>query len=134
LDSNSKVKNLREFNLKPLLNITKLGEGTSKYRVVVFNKSGNDVTVGFSKKYIPNGTKYEIYDIENNNSVLKSGIISTENKITFPMNNLAFEKPLHNDRAQKSLNNFGVFIIEFDIVEEPKRKSFFGRIFSSIFG
>jgi hypothetical protein len=41
------------------------------------------------------------------------------------------EMPLHNTVATKSVDNFGVYRIEF--TEKPKRKSFFGRLFGWLF-
>ncbi len=42
------------------------------------------------------------------------------------MNLKNFEQPLHNNKALKTSDNFGVFIIEFKI----QKRSFFERLFN----
>ena len=41
-------------------------------------------------------------------------MLAEDHKVTFPMQLTEFEKPLHNSQAKKTINNFGVFIIEFE--------------------
>ena len=125
LETQTIYKNFKEFNLKSVLNITKNEYKDNSYRVVLFNKKGKDVEVDFSKFDIPKGSTYNIIDIENHNKVIKSGNVNKSKKIVFPMALISFEKPTNNTKAQKSLNNFGVYIIEF----KTKKKSFFKRWF-----
>jgi hypothetical protein len=66
--------------------------------------------------------------------VLKSGILSEDSRITVPMQLTAIEKPLHNVKAQKTLSNFGVFILEFEddtaeITEVKKKDNALKRFF-----
>ena len=134
IDANSEVKHLNAFNLDPVLSISKFSDKANKYRIALFEKNGNDVSVDFSRYRIPIGSTYRIYDVENRKHILKSGVLKKDLKIFVPMNDLSFEKPLHNLKAQKTLNNFGVYLIEFEGDEKKKRKTFFGKLFSSIFG
>ena len=86
----------------------------------MFNKYGNDVIVDFSKYNISKESTYRIVDVENSEKVIKSGKVNRDTKITFPMNLKNFEQPLHNNKALKTSDNFGVYIVEFKI----KKKSF----------
>ena len=126
LETQTTYKNFKEFNLKNVLNITKNEYKDNNYRVVLLNKNEKDVTVDFSKFNISKGSTYNIVDIENHNKVIKSGKIDKGGKIVFPMNLKSFEKPTNNTKAQKSLNNFGVYNIEFKM----KKRSFFERLFN----
>ncbi len=126
LETQTTYKNFKEFNIKNVLNITKNEYKDNNYRVVLFNREGKDVVVDFSKFNIPKGSTYTIVDVENRKSVVKSGKINKDEKIVFPMNPEGFEQPLHNTKAQKTLDNFGVYIIEFKL----KKRSFFERLFN----
>lgn len=126
LETQTTYKNFKEFNLKNVLNITKNEYKDNNYRVVLFNKNGKDVTVDFSKFNISKGSTYNIVDIENLTKIIKSGKIDKGGKIVFPMNLKSFEKPTNNTKAQKTLNNFGVYIIEFKM----EKRSFFERLFN----
>ena len=52
-------------------------------------------------------------------------------KVEIPMGLKQYKMPLHNNIATKSVDNFGVYRIEFSI--QKKRKSFFGRLFGWLF-
>ena len=69
--------------------------------------------------------QYTIRDVENLSEVLKTGIISKDKKIEFPMK-------LNKGSQTKSLDNFGVFILEF---ETPlnERVGFLRKIFGWLF-
>jgi hypothetical protein len=117
---------LEEFNLPSVLDISKNEHKGDSYRVVLFSKSENDVIVDFSKYDIAENTNYVIRDVENLDEELKTGTLKNGSKIVFPM------KLERNDN--KSLNNFGVYIIEFkpqEMIEE--KKSFFERLFKWLF-
>lgn len=129
IDNNSKTANIRDFNLKPILSITPIN--SNLYRVALFNKLGKDVEVDLSKLGIPEGRTFKIYDAENGEEVIRKGVFPKEGKITFPMNNTAFKMPFHNNQAQKTLNNFGVYFIEFET--KNRKKSLLARILDSIF-
>jgi len=126
LEAKTTYKNFKEFNLKNVLNVTENKFKKNTYRVVLFSKEGKDVVVDFSKYNISKGSTYKIVDVENRKKVIKSGKVDKDAKITFPMNLKDFEKPLHNIKAKKSLNNFGVYVVEFKM----KKKSFFGQLFN----
>ncbi len=117
LDQNSQWKNIKEFDLKNVLSVSSNAQKPNSYTVALFNKQGNDVIVDFSEFNIPKGTTYKIYDAENRNEIVASGIIDKDNKVPFPMNLSTFEKPLHNDKTKKTETNFGVFIIQFEAEE-----------------
>ena len=131
IDENSEWKQLKDFQINPVLKVVELKTKKNHFNVGLLQKEGNDVTVDFSEFDIEEGTSYKIYDIENKNVVAKSGKISNDMKITFPMGLKAIEKPTHNTMATKTSSNFGVFRVEF---ETPKKKEgFFKRFFGWLF-
>ena len=113
LDQNSQWKNIKDFDLKNVLSVTANDQISDSYTIALFNKQGNNVEVDFTDYNIPKGTTYKIYDAENRKEIAATGIIDKNHKVMFPMNLTAFQKPLHNDKAQKTESNFGVFIIQF---------------------
>jgi parallel beta-helix repeat protein len=125
LERQTIYKNYKEFNLNNVLSITKNNFKNNRYSVVLFSKDGRDITVDFSKYKIPKGSSYNIIDVENRKVVIKSGKTNKASKIVIPMILKEFEMPLHNTNSQKTLNNFGVYIVEF-----KEKKSFFKRIFN----
>jgi len=126
IDLNSSSKHISKFDLKNVLKVVENEFKKNNYRVVLFNKYGKNVMVDFSKYNIPNGSTYNIVDAENREKVIKSGKVNRDAKIIFPMNLKNFEQPLHNNKALKTLDNFGVYIVEFKM----KKKSFFERLFN----
>ena len=106
LGDRSTWKPVSEFNLKNVLNITPIDSKKNKYRVVLFNKKGEDVSVDFSAYGISKGTNFTIRDVEDYSKVLKSGVLGKDKTITFPM-------ALNHGDKNKTLDNLGVFIIEF---------------------
>ena len=109
-----------DFEIHPVLKIQRLDTNPNYFNVVLLEKEGKDVMVDFSDYEIKEGASYKIHDVENRNKIIKSGKISSEITVQFPMNLSDFEKPLHNTIATKSANNFGVFRIEFDKQKEKK--------------
>ncbi|MCB9202629.1 MAG: T9SS type A sorting domain-containing protein [Flavobacteriales bacterium] len=93
----------------------------NRFSITIMNKNGGvDTDVDFSRYGIPTGTPYTVRDVENYHTILRESILNG-NSITITqadMDNPNFEKftnyadPSH-DRARKSKNNFGVFIIDF---------------------
>ena len=132
IDLNSRISNIKDFDLDPILNILEYGE--SKYRVALFDKQGKNVLVDFSKYNFLKGTAFKIYDAENREVVLTKGSLDEDLKVEFPMGMQAFEKPLHNSKARKTLNSFGVYFIEFEGVNMSERKTFFGKLIKKLFG
>ena len=134
IDVNSERKHVSTFNLNNVLNITKSQYKTNSFRVVLFNKDEQDVTVDFSKYKIEKGSKFTITDVEKLNTVLKSGTLTEDSKITVPMKAV-------NPSETKTLNNFGVFIVEFDTnkkevsktTKEEKKEGAFKRFFKWLF-
>ncbi len=114
LDMDSEWSRINDFKLEPILSVTKNSHKRNTYTVALFDKKGDDVEVDFSEQKFEKGTSYNIYDVENRNQIVASGIVNTSNKVIFPMNSIIFEKPLHNNIAKKTVSNFGVFIIEFE--------------------
>ncbi|WP_299336971.1 hypothetical protein [uncultured Psychroserpens sp.] len=113
IDRNSQWKHIKQFDLKTMATITRYKYRKDAFKVVILQKDGEPTMADFSKAGLKTGINYTIYDVENVSKVLKTGTLSEDFKITFPMQLTAFEKPLHNTKAKKSLSNFGVFIIEF---------------------
>ncbi|WP_452227941.1 hypothetical protein [Lacinutrix sp. MEBiC02404] len=139
IDIDSQKKHIGEFNLDHVLDITKSAYKTNSYRVVLFNKEEQDVVVDFSEYHIKKGSRYTITDVENLDRVLKTGTITEDAKITVPMQAV-------NPKETKTLNNFGVFVIEFkdrkntvstnqkgDKEKEDKKESAFKRFFKRLF-
>lgn len=106
IDNKSTWKPISEFNLEPVLDITQNEFNKNKFRVVLFDKNEADVTVDFTKYKIKKGTPYTIIDVENHPEILKSGILGDDKKVVFPMK-------LNGNDKKKTLDNFGVYIIEF---------------------
>ena len=124
LDKNSTWKQVKDFNMKSVLDVTKIKDSEDNYRVTLFQKEGEDVSADISNLNIKKGSTYKIYDIENPDKIIKSGKMSSDGVIVFPMNVSVFELPLHNQIAKKTPSNFGVFFIKFE-----KKLSFFERLF-----
>ncbi|MDN3492691.1 right-handed parallel beta-helix repeat-containing protein [Winogradskyella bathintestinalis] len=126
LDANSHWKHIKTFDLNNVLDITENVNKPNEFRVVLFNKDGADVKVDFSKYNIAQAANYTIRDVENFKQILKAGVMDETSQIIFPMN-------LNQGQANKTLNNFGVFILEFkeNTVAEisAKDKGFFRRFF-----
>ena len=114
LDKNSTWKQVKDFNMKSVLEVTKMSDSDNLYRVTLFQKEGKEVSVDFSNINIKKGSSYEIYDVENPNKIIRSGKVSSNAVVEFPMNVSALELPLHNLMAQKTPSNFGVFLIMFE--------------------
>ncbi|MFC0605964.1 hypothetical protein [Winogradskyella pulchriflava] len=131
IDTNSEWNHLTDFEIDPVLMVSELSTKPNHYNVALLQKEGNDVLVDFSEYGIEEGTSYKIYDLENRAVVVKSGKISDNKKVMFPMALSAFEKPLHNTVATKSADNFGVFRIEFE--KQKYKMSFFKRLFGWLF-
>lgn len=131
VDKESEWKHLKDFEIKPVLKIQKLSSKPNEFNVALLEKNGDDVTVDFSNYNIKRNSSFKIYDLENRNKVVKSGTISKNEKITFPMSLKAFEKPLHNTIAIKSADNFGVYRIVFEEKKQKRNvfKQFFGWLF-----
>ena len=117
LEAQTTYKNFKEFNFKNVLNITKNEHKENSFRVVLFNKDEKNVKVNFSNNNLKRGMTYTIRDVENYHSILKSGTLNEDLEIEFPMQ----VKRL----ANKTFNNFGVYVVEFKL----KRESFFKRLF-----
>lgn len=124
LDKNSAWKQVKDFDMKSVLDVTKMKASEDVYRVTLFSKEGKNVTVDFSNLDLKNASNYKIYDIENPEKIIKSGKISNNSKFEFPMNTRDLEQPLHNQIAKKTPNNFGVYMVKFE-----KRLSLFERLF-----
>ncbi len=133
LDRDSKLFPIEDFTLDPILRVSKHSQNVNKFNVALFNTEGSSVQVDFSSYRIDAGTSYTIYDVENQKKVLKTGVLSEDGYLNIPMQLHEFEKPLHNEKAIKTIANFGVFVVEFDTqeVEDPspedKRDNFFTR-------
>ncbi|RXJ49384.1 right-handed parallel beta-helix repeat-containing protein [Gelidibacter gilvus] len=130
IDTDSKWSPIKEFDLDPVLSVTQSSQQTNRFTVVLFDKKGKDVAVDFSKYDLTKWDGYKIYDAENSNEIVVSGVLGSEQVVEFPMDLKVFQKPLHNTIAQKTPANFGVFIIEFQSEEtSDKTQSLFNRIF-----
>lgn len=131
LDQDSQVVEISNFNLENILHVSQNSQNKNKFTLALFNAEGKEVTVDFSEYNITGKQTFKIYDLENPKVVLKTGALSEDFKVTFPMQLSEFEKPLHNSLAKKTLSNFGVFSIEFEsqkVAETSTKKlNFFDR-------
>jgi len=123
IDSKSTWKTIADFDMKNVLDITPYEYGKNKYRVVLFSKNEEDVTADFSSFNIIKGTNFTIRDVEDHSNVLQSGVLGKDKTITFPMK-------LNMGDTNKTLDNFGVFIVEFS---GPKKVGFLTKLFNKIF-
>ncbi|MEZ4802162.1 MAG: right-handed parallel beta-helix repeat-containing protein [Gelidibacter sp.] len=126
LDKNSQWKKTREFDIEPVLSIAQHSQKQNTFNVALLSKLGNDVEVDFSQYPISKGTSYKIYDVENRNEVLTSGIVDETKTIKVPMALTKLKMPLHNDRYLKTPSNFGVFIIEFESLKTSSTEELSG--------
>ncbi len=106
IDYNSTWKPISEFNMDPILDITQNEYDKNKFRVVLFDKNNADVTVDFSSYGLSKGMFYTIRDVEDYSKILKSGILGNDKNISFPMK-------LNHGNKNKTLDNFGVYVLEF---------------------
>ena len=119
LDANSERQHVDAFNLDNVLDITESEYVSKRFRVTLFNKVEQDVTVDFSNYNIQKGAEYTIRDVENFNTELKTGTLNEDFNITVPMKAV-------NPSKTKTLDNFGVFSIEFNsdnITTEAEEKN-----------
>ncbi|WP_298902693.1 hypothetical protein [uncultured Psychroserpens sp.] len=134
LDQNSTWKQVNTYDFEPVARLTKYKSRDRTYKVTALDENGDPVLTKFSGLGLKPGMTYSIYDVENLDTVLKSGTLSDDFVITFPMQQKEFIKPLHNTKARKTLSNFGVFIIEFNTeatteVPVKKKDNAFKRFF-----
>lgn len=125
INETSEYKNTNAFDLNSVLDITQNEYHPNQYRVVLFSKKEEDVKVDFSKYNLSEGTIYSIKDVENYSEVLKSGVLGNDKTVVFPME-------LNQGNHNKTLDNFGVYIIEFSRIGEEK-KSFLEKLFGWMF-
>jgi len=123
LDSKSIWKPILEFDLNNVLNITQNEFEKNKYRVVLFSKNEDDVNVDFSDYKLNKGMVYTIRDVEDFSNSVKTGILGKDKKISFPMK-------LNKGNPNKSLDNFGVFIVEFS---SPEKVGFLSKLMDWLF-
>lgn len=134
LDQDSDLIHASNFNLDNILHVSRHSQNMNAFNLALFNAEGNDVTVDFSEYNIDTNAIFKIYDVENPKVVLKSGTLSEDAKIVFPMQLTEIEKPCHNTKAKKTLSSFGVFILEFEefdskTSEKKKRANAIKRFF-----
>lgn len=129
----SKLSKLSSLNLEPILYVSQNSQFKNKFNLALFNNKGDDVVVDFSEYHIAENSTYKMYDVEYPDVVLKSGRLTPDFKIIFPMQLAEIERPLHNTLAQKTLTNFGVFILEFDqekkVLEDKNSDNLVERFF-----
>jgi len=126
IDKNSQWKHISKFNMKNVLDVTQNEYNNNKFRVVLFDKNENEVTVDFSEYGISKGMPYTIKDVENYSKNLKSGILGNDKRIVFPMK-------LNKNDKNKTFDNFGVYIIEFNEAENSKKVGFLSKFFKWLF-
>nr|WP_321224875.1 right-handed parallel beta-helix repeat-containing protein [uncultured Psychroserpens sp.] len=114
LDDRSTHLKLSNFDLPKILHLSQHSQNNNNFTLALFDVNNNDVTVDFSNYNFGNELTYKIYDVENPDVILNTGKLSNDNKVVFAMNNKVIERPRHNTKAEKTLSNFGVFIIKFE--------------------
>lgn len=128
-DLESNHKSLKQFKLPSVLNISKNDYNSDSYRVVLFSKDESPVSVDFSQ-YVKGSDNigFTVRDVEDLNAILLKGKLNDMNTIVIPMNKL--------EGFNKSLNNFGVYIVEFERETknlESEQENFFRRFFRWLF-
>ena len=134
LDRGSKVRPFSKLELDQVVRIAEHRLNRNMFNIVLFTEEFNPVELHISEigNHLKIGQTYNIIDVENPDVILKNGQISDTGMIEVPMDSKAFKKPLHNDRAVKTLRNLGVFQIEFfdkSTSETIKTRSAFERFF-----
>src|SRR5690606_20268460 len=123
--ANNRFEHLKAFDVNPILDVSSTAFAPHAYRVVLFSKKEENVTVTFSKQNLAENLRYVIRDVENLSESVKTGTVPSDKKIVFPMK-------LNQRKANKTLDNFGVFIIEFHKAE-PQKTGFFTKLFGWMF-
>ena len=123
LDSGSKVQPFSALRLDKIVNLSEHKINRNTFNLALFSEESKPVELNISEiaNHIKIGQRYSIIDVENPDVVLKTDLISNTGTIEMPMASKAFKRPLHNDRAVKTMNNFAVFQIEF-FEESPAQK------------
>lgn len=120
IDNNSSWNHIRSFDMQNVLSITQNSEDRSLFKLVLFNKYGNDVTVDLSNFDLSEGQSYSIMNIADD-SPISYGHINADHKIVVSMGT-------HN----LTLNNFGVYKIKVEPLKQKKER-FFKRLFKWLF-
>ncbi|WP_223033811.1 hypothetical protein [Hanstruepera marina] len=122
LDENSKWQHFKDFEPNKFVNINKNGDLNNTFHVALFNVNETDMEVDFSTYNLPKNVKYTIRDVEDYNTIMSQGILDQSLKIKIPMQVERY--------PSKTLSNFGVFVVNFEIEEkvEGKHNNFFKRI------
>lgn len=120
IDKKSSWNHLKAFDLDNVLDLTRNAYDRSIFKVVLFNKNGQDVTVDLSKYDLSEGQSYSIRNIATN-GIITSGQINSARTIKISIGS-------HN----RTINNFGVFIIKIES-EKEKKERFFKRLFKWLF-
>jgi hypothetical protein len=120
IDRNSSWNHLRLFDLNDVLSITQNSEDRSLFKLVIFNKQGNDVTIDLSKFGFNEGQRYTIMNIADDTYISK-GKINAGGKIVASIGTY-----------NSTINNFGVFQIKVEPITGKKNRSF-KRFFKWLF-
>ncbi|MBT8288575.1 MAG: right-handed parallel beta-helix repeat-containing protein [Flavobacteriaceae bacterium] len=118
--SGSYWSSANEITLPAVLFMNKNSANPERFDMVLFEKSGKDVTVNFTKESIKIGTPYRILDMADG-SVIKEGVVNRSKSIVFPM----------GTRNGTEIN-FGVYEVEFS-GNAVKRRGFIGRLLERLF-
>ena len=110
LDLHSEKRHVSTFQLDPVLDLTKSQHVTGRYRAVLYDELGKDVIIDLSDFDIQTGSRYELRDVEQMDVVLRSGVLGDDKQIEIPMTSSQIS-------STKTLNNFGVYFIDFDSVD-----------------
>jgi len=134
-DNNSSIRPFSAFKDFNETRVIQHKKDKNRFNLAVFSSGRDSVSIDVSKfkSDIGIGDTYKVIDIENPDIILKTAQVSEDLKVEIPMDSKAFQKPLNNDRAIKTLDNFGVFQIEFEKKNKVRQKrSFFKRILDAL--
>lgn len=125
LGEHSELKPISDFVLDPVVKCIQHEQNPNTFTLALFDEHANDVTIDLSGYNLSEQSNYKIYDVENPDEVLVSGQLNSVKQLVVPLNNTTFQKPRHNNSAKKTLNNFGVYLVKFDVIEHelPTKKS-----------
>jgi hypothetical protein len=123
IDASSTNKLYNLLNQKDFIQYTQNEYNPNLFKIVALKANGaNSVNADFSNTgiNIPSGTNFKVWDVESydRDNPISIGITTGAPSISLPMNLTALNTPLgtgFTDNTQKTPNNFGVFLVEFDL-------------------
>ncbi len=105
LDRKSEWMLNRDFDLPDILQVIRYDDQPNVYRLTLFSKDGSTVKVSPKLFKVKDHKSFEVFDVEKSDKPILSGSFSKAESIMIPME--------HSSDPNKTLNNFGVFLVKF---------------------